>query len=46
MDYGKVTIVKAKHWATNNDPNGKRMCFELNKGVIFKPIGVWDKELK
>lgn len=44
MDYGKVTISKAKHWASSSDPNGKFIGFELEKGVIFKPVGVWDKD--
>lgn len=42
MDYGKLTIVKAKHWAQDFvDPNGCSVDFRLEKGINFKAVDIW-----
>jgi hypothetical protein len=41
MDYGRLKIVKAKHWAGGSNPNGLYCPFELEKGIILKNTSHW-----
>lgn len=42
MDYGRIKIVKGKNWATAENPNGKVLNFELNRGIVLKSLDWWD----
>lgn len=40
---GKATIVKAKNWATNMNPNGYSVKFKLISGCHFVEDGQWNR---
>ena len=40
---GKATIVKAKNWATNINPNGYSVKFKLISGCYFIEDGQWNR---
>lgn len=41
MDSGRMTIVKAKNWKTDVNPNGMIHDFKLVQGSEFIPMGFW-----
>ena len=42
IDYGTLTIVKAKNWHDQEvNPNGRKIDFTMERGVILKNIGFW-----
>ena len=41
LENGVAKLVKAKNWATENNPNGKVMYFKLVQGHEFMPQGTW-----
>jgi len=40
MDRDRLTIVKAKNWANNDNPNFKCIDYKI-KGVNIETIGEW-----
>ncbi|MFH1642558.1 MAG: bifunctional DNA primase/polymerase [Nanoarchaeota archaeon] len=46
VDFDKITMVKVKNWATNINPNGLSIPYELLQGVHFISDSKWLKEIK
>ena len=44
MSPGKLKVVKAKNWKTNENPNGKAINFKLAAGCKLIKTGDWYKE--
>jgi len=44
VDFDKITMVKAKNWATNINPNGLSISYELHQGIHFTSDSTWKKE--
>ncbi|MFZ2937621.1 MAG: bifunctional DNA primase/polymerase [Candidatus Omnitrophota bacterium] len=44
VDFDKITMVKAKNWATNINPNGLFISYELHQGIHFTSDSTWKKE--
>ncbi len=46
LDFGKLTIVKAKWWASARNPRGRWINFDLEQGVIFKNTDTWKEPVE
>jgi len=44
IDPGRIKIVKAKNWRTEENPNGKILYFKIVQGAKFIPDGEWHYE--
>jgi len=44
MSAGTLKIVKAKNWATSENPNGLQVEFKIIQGCKFKKLGDWHRE--
>jgi len=44
LEFGKISIVKAKNWKAHENPNGMCRKFKLAGGWRFIPDGLWVKE--
>ena len=44
LDYGKVTVVKAKNYRTEINPNRFVMNFKILDGIKLLPEGIWGLE--
>jgi len=44
VDFDKITMVKAKNWATNINPNGLSISYELHQGIHFTSDSTWKRE--